>query len=172
MNPVSVEEMFDTLCFLLDDTLERQENILEICRAQGAAARTHDIEYLEAKSAALVVTMREAILAEQNRLELIQEIGRRLECTETPRNMTALIALAPEPYAGRIAYYQSRLKEVLDETNDVVRSNAHVMRTMMRVVKTSLTLLEQCATGVQGYDAAGMESGNRTAQPRIIDQKG
>ncbi|NIA15420.1 MAG: hypothetical protein GWP08_15240 [Nitrospiraceae bacterium] len=168
-----MDELFEALCFVLEDALERQQNLLEICRAQGKAARAHDVEYMEAKTLTLVAVMREAVQAEKTRGDLIVRIAQTQGLAEPPENLTALTAIAPEEWRERLAYYQERLQETMEETRAEVRANAAVMRSVLRVVNRAVSVLEQCtALNAQEYDAGGLETAAVESAPKVLDQKG
>lgn len=165
-------ELFETLCFVLDDELERQENVLSVCRAQGEAARSHDIEYLEAKTLALVTLMREAVQAEKMRDDVIRRIAQETGQPETLKSLSDLILLSPDPWKARLEYLQSRLKTVLAETRAIVASNSTVLRSGLTVLTQSIRALEQCVERPVGYDASGFESASSQTPPRMVDQRG
>jgi hypothetical protein len=168
-----MDALLEALCFSLDDELERQENILTVCRAQGEAARTHDIEYLEAKTAALFTLAQEAAQAEGMRQRLFNQIAAQLGISAEEQRLTELIPLASEPWGARMRYFQSRLQSLLNETRGVVRSNAMVLRASLRVLSQAVGALEQCASAyASGYTADGTEPLKETAAPTRLDRKG
>lgn len=167
-----MDDFFETLCFALDDELERQENILAVCRAQGQAARAHDIEYLEAKTLALVALMQEAVQAEKTRGLLLGRMAEHLRIPNDRQTLSELIRIAPEPWRGRLSHVQTRLQDTLRETHAVVLSNGGVLRSGLRVLTRSLQALGQCAALDTGYDATGMEPVRKRFQPKVLDQKG
>lgn len=168
-----MDELLEALCFVLEDALERQHNLLEICRAQGNAARAHDVEYLEAKTLTLVTVMREAVQAEKTRGDLIVRIAETQGLSEPPQQLTALIAIAPPEWRDRLTYYQERLQQVMAETRSEIRVNAAVMRSALRVINRSVATLEQCADlNAQEYGADGLETAAAGSSPKVLDQKG
>jgi hypothetical protein len=105
-------DLYEALCFLLEDALERQGNILAICRAQGEAARLHDLECLEARTAALGPLLEEAVEAEQLRVRLMQQLAEQYGFSHVPQSMSELIECSEEPWASRIRYLQGRFRAV------------------------------------------------------------
>ena len=172
-----MNELFDTLCSMLDDELERQENILAICRAQAEAARAYDVEHLEARTAALLPLLRDAALAEPLRSRLLDQIALNDLNVQTPEpgrpTLREVAEIAPEPWMSRLRHYQWRLREVLDETRAVVQANATALRTSLRVVGQALKAVDQTgAPASPGYSADGFEPASGIAQPALMDQRG
>jgi hypothetical protein len=168
-----MDALFEALCFSLDDEIERQENILAVCQAQGEAARTHDLEYLEAKTAALFTLAQEAAQAEGMRRRLLNQIAAQLGVSAEEQRLTELIQLASEPWVSRMRYFQSRLQTILKETRGVARCNAVVLRASLRVLSQAVGALEQCAGAyASSYTADGTEPLKETAAPTLLDRKG
>ena len=98
-----MEKVLDELCEVLQDELERQENVLAVCRAQGQAARARDVAYLEAKAAALCSLIRETVNAEQERLRLVRAVVERLSdrVDEITHRLNVLQCVAATDQIGR-----------------------------------------------------------------------
>jgi len=166
-------DLYETLYFVLEDAVERQEKVLAACRVQGDAARSRDVEYLEAKTLDLVDLMKEAARADKMRADLVKQIALQGGLGEPPENLTELTAIAPEPWQERLAGLQAQLQASLQETHRVVRANAVVMRAVLRVVGESLDTLEECWTAhARGYEADGRESAREHAAPKVLDRRG
>ena len=163
---------FDALCELLAQELERQETILALCHAQGDAARTHDIELLQARTAALTPLIQEAAQAENTRNRLLKDLAETLGLASARPSLSPLAAVAPEPWASRIRFYQTHLANVLKETRALVRVNAAILRSSLKVVAQAMKAIEQCeGPKSAGYDAGGFEP-RPVRQPAMIDQRG
>ena len=167
-----MDDLLEALCYLLEDELERQENVLAICRAQGQAARTHDVECLEARTAALLPLIQEGVQADGLRTRLLAQIAARAGMSVSRPCLSDVIPHAAEPCASRLRFYQSRLVEILGETKSVVRANAIVLRGSLRVVSQAMKALEQCSADAASYDAQGMGPQRANALPTVIDQRG
>jgi len=164
---------FEALCYLLDDELERQENILTLCRAQGESARNHDVEYLEARTAALTPLLQEAAQAEVLRSRLLSQIASETGLSNRRPPLSELIPLAEEPWSSRLRYFQTRFQETLSATRDIVRANAGVLRVSLRVITQAMNTLEQCAMAEgAAYTAAGAGPAEGNVQPAVIDRRG
>ena len=162
----------EALCYLLDDELERQENILAICRAQVEAARRHDIEVLEARTAALIPLLQEAAQAEVLRSRLLAQIGMQAGLSSRNPSLSELIVTAEEPWTSRLHCLQERLGTTLCETKEAVRDNAGVLRSSLHVISQTLKTLEQCASPGPAYTAAGAEPVGGDLRPTVIDRRG
>lgn len=165
--------LFEALCCSLDDEIERQENVLEVCNASRKAAQAHDVEYLEAKTCALVSLVQQAVQAESARKKLIDEIASNLGSVGKDRNLTALIAVAPHPWRERLSYYQTRLQGIVGGTRPVVISNMAALRAALRIVRHCLCQLEHGQEAAAlSYNAGGMEPSRKDRQPSLIDHRG
>lgn len=138
----------------LDDAIERQENLLAVCVAQGEAALAHNRPELEARNAALALLMREAADAERVRerrvLLAAEALGVGGEC---PR-LQSLIAAAPTPWNERLAEAQARLREVLNLTRVRVRENSFVVRRNLQRINQVFEAMVETAPQA-GYRAPG-----------------
>jgi len=167
---------FECLCDLLEDEIERQENVLAVCRAQSEAVKTNDLEYLEAKTAALVVLIQEAAQAARERAGLVESILKEdagFDAEQLNRAKFAdVVAATPEPLRGRLAESHARLHAVLDETRPVATANAISLRTALRTMNASLSVLAPTKPSGAAYDARGMGPVARPGAVNLVDQRG
>ncbi len=152
-----MDEVFTRLSSLLDDEAERQENVLALCRAQGEAARKHDIPAMEARTRALTLLLREGIEAGVTRHALLERLTETYELAESSRNLTGIIDAAPEPWTSRLREQQRRIRGALAETQAVVRVNNQIMRRSLGIVQGALQTLWACLPA--GYDDRGERVG-------------
>jgi len=164
-------QVLENLCRVFDDELERQQNILAICISLGQAARAHDLEYIEAKTAALNALLEETIRSEQERIQLVRQVVDDYQLPVERQTLTDLITMAPEPWAARLGEFQERMRATLKQTKRVVGENQRVMRRALSVVHGALNCLVRCIPA-SGYDARGEECRRLHAEPNVIDQRG
>jgi hypothetical protein len=166
-------DLLDKLCVLFDDELERQENVLRLCVAQGAAARAHDVGVLEARTAALTALLDEEAESEPRRLELFGALVRVYELPLERQTLTHLIATIPEPWRRHASEFQSRVREVLEESQRTVRRNTRAMRRSSRMASAAVEALAGAAGAPgRGYDAGGVESASYIAPSAGMDARG
>lgn len=168
----SIRRTLDELCAVFDAELERQQNILAVCRVLGDAARAHDVEYLEAKTAALEVLIRDTAGAEAERHRLLRHIVDYYELSPKQQTLTRLAATVPQPWRRRMEEFQRAIQTTLLETGKVVRENAGVIRRSIKVVGQLLNVFQQAAVQPGQYDAQGAEPPRREHRPALMDQKG
>jgi hypothetical protein len=170
---MQMTSLFEALCHLLDDELERQRSILQICRAQGDAARRHDIEYLEAQTSSLVPLLHEAAHGDILRTRVVNQIVSGSAMLNAHPALSELIAAAEEPWRSRLRRLQASLQETAQTLRDVVRANAGVLRNSLRVIAQAMAALDHCVAA-QGpaYTAAGAGSPAGGTQPTMIDRRG
>ncbi len=168
-----IEKRLEELCSLFDTELERQHDVLALCRSQGEAARTHDVECLNAKTMALEILFRDSLEAEPERHRLLHEVVAYYDLPREKQTLTDLIAVAPEPWRRRLGEFQSGLRSTLDEIRRAVRGNAGIMRRSLRRINLFLRLLGGPDEGrANDYDARGSEPAPSSLRPVVIDQRG
>jgi hypothetical protein len=164
--------MLEALCRYLEDEIERQGNVLAISRAQGEAARNHDIELLEARTAALAAQIREVVAAEKERLALVHCIVAAFELPYDRQTLSEVIAIAPPPLAERMREAQARLRAILHEIQEITQRNQQLMRRSLRVVNDAAASLMHSVPVLQSqYNARG-EMPVAAAAPHAIDHRG
>lgn len=171
--PINADDLMDRLCEHFDEELERQQNVLVVCRALGRGARAHDHEYLEAKTAALHILLRQAIAAEQVRLTLVRKVVDYFELPEEQQTLSGLIAVTPDPWRQRMMEFQVLMRATLETTRRLVRDNNRVLRRSLQVVNQTLSALAQCEPEAIGnYNDMGGENARSRTSPALIDQRG
>lgn len=169
----TIEEILERLCEHFDDELERQQNVLVVCRAMGQGARAQDHEYLEAKTAALHVLLRQAMSAEQVRLALVREVVEHYGLDEEHQTLTGLIAVVPEPWHQRMQEFQVLMRATLETTRRLVRENNRVLRRSLYVVNQTLAAMALCEPGGAGaYNGSGGDVARTQPAPVLVDQRG
>lgn len=168
----TIGEKLEALCDHFDDELERQQNVLVVCRAIGQGARSQDLEYLEAKTEALQLLLREAMEAEQVRLELVAEVVAHYQLPEGEQTLSGLIAHVPMPWEQRMREFQVLMRATLESTRRLVRDNNHVLRRSMGVVAQTLAAMSMCQPDVGQYDQQGGNTHRIRSAPALIDQRG
>ena len=166
-----VDSLLDELCALFDEELERQENVLAVCRGQAEAARAHDIPALEARTRALDVLMDEAVAAELRRNEVVRRIVGHTALPRERQTLSGLIAIAPKPWQSHMASFQNRLPEILAETRRTVAENT-------RFFSHSLRIFGGVLRGISGepeigtYDCGGRGPGHALPHSTIVNARG
>lgn len=170
---VNIEPLLERLCEHFDDELERQQNVLVVCRALGRGARAHDHEYLEAKTAALYVLLRQAVAAEQVRLALVQQVVDYYELETGAQTLSGLISAVPEPWRQRMQEFQVLMRATLESTRCVVRENNRVMRRSLQVLNETMSALALCEPDQPGsYTDRGDGRARTRTAPALIDHRG
>jgi len=169
----NLEEQLEALCDVFQDELDRQETLLSLTRSQGQAALMHDVEMIEAKTEAIQNLIRDAKEAEETRVRLVGQVVDSLRLPHEQQTLTHLIAASPEPWKRRMAEFQVRLREVLEDTRLAVRSNNLVMRRSLQIVNEALGVLVACVPASRGqYDARGEAAAAGVGSAAILDRKG
>ncbi len=167
------ESVLEKLCDHFDDELERQENMLALCIAQGEAARAHDLEFLEAKTAAMMALQQEAIDAEAERLSLVCQVVDAYDLPVEKQTLSDLIRIAPEPWKRRLGEFQTKMREVIESVRKVSQENAGLMRRSQRVVNDALnTVMRFNPAGGGRYDASGHAEPVFAARAAFVDHRG
>ena len=167
-----MSSLFERLCEMLDDEVERQENVLAVCQAQSEAVKTNGLEYLEAKTASLVVLIQEAAQASRERSGVMESIAAEHGLNRVGLIFSDVVAAAPEPLRGRLAESHRRLRAVLKQTRPVAISNASSLRQALRGMRASLAVLGPEAPSGSAYDATGMHESAKPGLVNTMDQRG
>lgn len=166
-------KLFDDLCALFDVELARQENVEQLCRAQGVAAREQDPEGLEAHTQALSLLVADAVEAEKERIRMSEAVVSHLGLSSSEHTLTDLIARTPEPWKRRMLEFQTRIKAVLESTREAVRENAGYIRQCLKVVDGAVRMFTgQDDENAKSYDAGGKEAASTRGGPVLIDAQG
>ncbi|MBI2433655.1 MAG: flagellar export chaperone FlgN [Candidatus Hydrogenedentes bacterium] len=134
-------EALQALCKVLEDELERQENVLAVCLAQGEAARAHNVAALETKTAALTLLIEQAAKAERERLRLVHEIVDALKLPVEQQSLSGLIAHVEEPWRLRLSEVQHRLRTVMGQTRAAIKAHNITIRRSLRIANQTIQTL-------------------------------
>lgn len=168
-----MDQLLNTLCNLLDDEVERQENVLAVCNAQRDAVLARDLDSLAARTSALELLIRESITAQAKRHDTLRPIVDRFGLEPGRQTMTHLIEAAPEPWKTRLHGLQKRMRETVEKTRVAVRANAKVTRRSKRMTDGLIRALRQEHQRYQDeYTALGAEKSSRSGNPVLMDQRG
>lgn len=164
----------DAICETFQDDLDRQEDLLALCKAQGRAALDHDVELLEARTEAINVLLADAVAAEARRVEIAGKLVAHFGLPVEKQTLSGLIEAAPAPWSRRMEEFQQRMRAVLSETRGVIRANNQAMRRSAKIVGEALDVLVQCVPGSHGqYDAKGAAPARgKRGEPALFDRRG
>lgn len=167
-----LDESLGRLCVLFDEELERQQNVLAVCLAQGEAARVHDVAAIEARTKALWLLVEDAKEAEGERIAVLRRVVGHTGLPGESQTLSDLILAAPEPWKGRMAAFQNRIKEILGKTQAATRENANRMRGSLRIINGSVRILASGGPASETYaaDGKGPVEGVRTRA--LLDAQG
>ncbi len=168
-----MNELFETLCDLLDDEVERQENVLTVCNAQREAVIARDLDAIAARTGALEVLIRDSIQAQTERHKILRPIVEHFGLEPEQQTMTHLIEVTPEPWKTRLADLQTRMRSTVEKTRLAVRANAKVARRSKRMTDDLIRALRHEHRHQQnGYCEHGTEEAAGTGTPVLMDRRG
>ena len=168
-----MEDVLEHLCGLFDEELERQQNVLAVCRAQHEAILSRDRERLEAKTLALQFLVRDAAEAEPVRHEAQREVVAHYGLPVERQSLTELIQVVPEPWRSRMAGFQTSLRATVAETHAMTRENTRALKRSRSIVQGCLSVLGVCLERSAGdYNARGREPFEPGLSPALVDQRG
>jgi len=156
----------------LAELLARQEAMLAVSASQGEAALVNDVAALEARTVSLAALIQENAEAEKTRLALLKHIVAELKLPVEQQTLSGLIEAAPAPWSRRLAEYQERLRDVLQQTRVQVRENHVRLRRSMKVVGDAIGMLaDNLPQGPKPYTQLG-ETAMAGSAPALLDRKG
>ena len=139
-----MEKRFEGLCAQLEDKVTRQEKAIEICRAQRAALRTHDYEYVGAKTVEFASLLQES-QHHENALHLnLQKIYDHFNLGASERNLGSLIDFAPFPFSDRIAKSEQMLHLLHIELVSLTHSSVLTMQNAAETISECMLTLHDC----------------------------
>lgn len=157
LDNTSLERYLELLCESFEDELERQENVRAVARAQGEAARQHDVATLQARTEALILLMEESVEADKRRKQLLDPIVAHYGLGAEEQSLTGLIAVSPSPWRDRMRRFQEQIKDVVADIQESVRENAVYMRRTLRSLDRSLEALAPPRASGPAYSHEGRE---------------
>lgn len=164
---------FELLCAHFDEELVRQRAVLDSCRAQGEAARAHDLDALQTATEGLVGRIQEALEAEKERLALLHRVVAELGLEEERQSLTSLIEGTPEPWHSRMKTFQVAIRGVIEATQAQVRKDSGYLRRAERIIERSVrTVLGRPEMLGEAYDKAGNEPGAMHHAPTLVNTVG
>lgn len=173
METPEIEVMLAKLCEAFDQEAERQETLLATVRAQTGAALARDINLLEDRTAAVSMLLRETVGAEAARLVLVRGVVAHYGLPPEDQTLSGLIAVAPEPWRGRMAEFQQRMKSVLAETRKAVGQNQAILRQAAKGTARALDVISGSLSGMgAAYDARGACGQRGETAPAMLNKQG
>ncbi len=168
-----MSDALERLCVYFDSELTRQRAVLEACKKQGEAIRSHDIPALESASRSLVSLMEDALDAEKERLHILHEVVSPLGLEADRQTLSDLISVSPEPWSARMRSFQVELREILGATRIEVRRHAGFLRRAGKVLERSMSAIVG-VTSARGdaYDREGKEPAPGHRMPALVNTLG
>lgn len=162
---------FSALCVLLDEELERQENILLLMEAQNEAIRARDLASIDARTVALASLCADAATAECRRTEIAAKLA---EDSGVPvaGTLRQIADAAPQPWRDRLLWYRTRLNEVVKKISYAARQNSLLLKTGIKNLDRIFHELTGADQSPGGYTGAGRGAGELCAAAGFLDQKG
>lgn len=168
-----MEELLDTLCEILGDELERQENVLAQCQGQRDAVRDRDVTRVADRATALQALLRQTADAESRRHEILRRLVEALGLPAEHCSLTRLVEAAPEPWKGRLRHLQGRLRETMAQSRVLARENAVLLRRSVRIVGQCLQHFQPDApSGTGHYTSSGDQTPIVRQPAALLNQRG
>ncbi len=170
---MAVETDLDTLCQLLEDEIERQENLLLVCKSQHEALLAQDLEAVQARTEALEVLIRETAQAHAARSAVVRPILDESGIVEANPCLSDLISVVPAEWKERLRQLQARLKSSIAANRAVVRTNARLLRQSLNITEQLLSSFQVCSDGLAGnYTEQGSGMTARPTESVLLDHRG
>ncbi len=166
------DQALDRCCAALDAEILRQDRVLALCQEQGRAARTRDIDALEAASRDLAKTMDTVLRAEAIRLAAVMDAARGLGLSPEDLRLSRLIGRAPEPWRTRLAELQRRLKSVVTVTQRVVEANGRYLFDGARTAERLLAEVIGEAAAPEAYTREGRSPSTKPKAHALLNVAG
>lgn len=167
-----MEALLEELCSVLHEELEQQENLLAVSAAQQAAIVARDAAEVEMRATAMQVIVRDVVQTEARRAAVANALA--VELGLSPKaTLSQLAASLSEPWRGRLAFLQGRLREVMERTRQLNRENAFLLRRSLRMVDQCLRFFQPGMAGMTShYTSSGQEPSASRSAAALVNQKG
>jgi flagellar biosynthesis/type III secretory pathway chaperone len=161
------------LCDMLDDEIERQQNVGSVCIAQHDALCARDVELIDARNTALELLARDAELEANERQATVFRIAKALGLAPERTRLRDLAAHAPEPWKARLSDRRVALREVVQSNQRMVRRN-QLIASKSRAIADDWrkALFEHLGESGPAYRGDGHTSISNQDGPAVIDQRG
>jgi len=161
------------LCDMLDDEIERQQNVGSVCVAHHEALCARDIDAIDARNTALELLARDSGLQESARQAAVAKISEVLGLTPERSRLRDLADHAPEPWKTRLSERRVALHDVVVSNQRLVRRNK-LIATKSKMIADSWreTLFEHFGESGPAYCGDGHTPPSVQRGPAMIDQRG
>jgi hypothetical protein len=163
--------VFEKLCTVLEDELERQQLVLRLCVLQEEAVQQRDAELLQRRTAALNEVLSDVAQAEGERMEAAKAAVEMLQLPREQQSLSHLVASAPAPYGERLREVQAQLQSTMEESALLVRRNNRVIRRLLAKANDTLRGLYGVAGNNGNYGANG-ERDAASSGATLLNQAG
>jgi septal ring factor EnvC (AmiA/AmiB activator) len=167
-----VDAVFEKLCGLLEDELERQQTVCAVCEAQRLAVLENDIKAIQGHSNALESLIRESARAQSERQEALRRLYEALQLSGDPATLSPVVEASPEPWRSRLAYLRDRIHAVVADTRRSVRGNARTIRQSLRLTQALLAAFRPSQTAPGAYSEHGSDTRDAAPAPMLLDSRG
>ncbi len=161
------------LCDMLDDEIERQQNVGSVCTAQHEALCARDIEAIDARNNALELLARDSESEAEARQGAVLRLSQDLGLTPERTRLRDLAAHAPEPWKSRLSERRTALQSVVLSNQRLVQRNELIARKSRKIASAwRETLFGQLSETGPAYRGDGHTPPTVQGAPAMIDQRG
>lgn len=161
------------LCDLLDDEIERQQNVGSVCVAHHEALCARDIDAIDARNAALELLARDSALEAGARQAVVAKISNGFGLAPERTRLRDLAAHAPEPWKTRLTERRVALRDVVESNQRLVRRNEMIVKKSRTIADAwRETLFEHIGESGPAYRDDGHTPPSVQGGPAMIDQRG
>lgn len=163
---------FQELSTILDEELQRQEELLALVREQGGAIVKRDATTLETHTNAINTLVGKAAAAESARHAVLREIVDHLELPVSEQTMSHIAEDAPAPYRDRLEFQQARLHTVMTECHELIYENARRLRRAAQITNDCLLVMTGQAEAPSPAYSSGGSASDAAPRPNVVNQRG
>lgn len=161
------------LCEMLDDEIERQQNVESVCVAQHEALCARDVDAIEARNSALALLARDSDSDAGAREETVAKLSTTLGLTPDRTRLRDLVAHAPEPWKTRLSERRIALNNVVQSNQRLVRRNQLIATKSKKIADSwRETLFANLGEAGPAYRDDGNTPPSIQGGPAMIDQRG
>lgn len=161
---------YNRLTQLLDEEIATYRELLVVKEKEYRCTQVSDLRGVQACNQQLETLLREAQTLEAQRSTLVEDLVVELGQADTPRTVSGLAALLPQPYREHVTWQARQLRQIVGQLCAVNERNSKLLRAAVDFITETINWLLRSVHRQPVYAANGMRTSILTG-PELVDQQ-